>query len=376
MVTSSGRGPVRVVHLVPVFDVGGMEIGVTKIVNGADPARVQGAICSFTPVARFRERLNPGVQLFELHRQSAFDFRLVAQLRALLTRERFDIVHSHAWGTLCEGYAAARLAGVLRIVHGEHGTMETRPRNLRVQRLVWHRVDRVLSVSERLADRMAREVGYPRDRIQTIRNGLDLERWASGDRGATRAALGARPDDVLVLAVGRLVPVKNHALLMAAIAQARRGGARCRLLIAGDGPLRSELEAHSRILGIESEVMLLGARADVPDLLAACDVFVLSSDSEGMSNTIIEAMAAGRPVIATNVGGNAELVVDGQTGLLVESGNAGAMASAIASLTPDCARREAMGGAGRARAEREFSLGRMIAEYERMYLDVAAGRPA
>jgi sugar transferase (PEP-CTERM/EpsH1 system associated) len=351
-----------------------MEVGVTKLVNGANLDRVRADVCSFTPVGRFRERLAPHVRLFELERHSAFDWRLVNELRRLLQHEQFDVVHTHAWGTLCEGWIAARLAGVPHVVHGEHGTMETRPRNLKVQRFVWGRVDRVLSVSERLADRMAREVGYPRERIQTIRNGLDLDQWAAGDRHKTRAALGAAPNEVLVLAVGRLVSVKNHALLLTAFAQARTDGTHCRLLIAGDGPLRPELESQIRSLGIDAEVSLLGERRDVPDLLAACDVFVLSSDSEGMSNTIIEAMAAGRPVIATHVGGNPELVASGTTGVLVESGNVAAMAAAIASLASDCAGRERMGAAGRERARREFAVNRMLDDYERMYLDVAAGR--
>jgi len=373
-VTTNGEGPVRVLHLVPVFDVGGMEVGVTKLVNGANLDRVRADVCSFTPVGRFRDRLAPHVRLFELERRSALDWRLVNQLRRLLVRERFDVVHTHHWGTLCEGWSAARLAGVPHIVHGEHGTMESRPRNLKVQRFVWGRVDRVLSVSERLADRMARDVNFPRERIQTIRNGLDLAQWGAGDRVKTRAALGAAPDDVLVLAVGRLVPVKNHALLISAFAQARKTGARCRLLIAGDGPLSKELETCVRSLGMGSDVTLLGERRDIPDLLAACDVFVLSSDSEGMSNTIIEAMAAGRPVVATNVGGNPELVVDGETGLLVDRGNGDAMAAALVALASDAGLRERTGAAGRERACREFGVSRMLQEYERLYLDVAAVR--
>ena len=376
MVTSRGGGPVRVLHLVPVFAVGGMEVGLTKLVNGIDPATVQGGICSFTPVGDFKDRLRPGVPLFELRRRSGNDPRLVTQLYRLLKRERPDIVHTHAWGTLCEGYLAARLARIPRIVHGEHGTMETRRRNIGIQRFVWRRVDQVLSVSERLADRMAREVGFPRTRIRTIRNGVDLTRWATGNRAATRARLRADPAEVLVLAVGRLVAVKNHANLLAAVAKVRAAGVPCRLMIAGEGPLTAALAKQAATLGVSGAAELLGPRQDLPDLLAACDIFALSSDSEGMSNTIIEAMAAGRPVLATDVGGNSELVVPDQTGLLVEARSPEALARGIQALAAAPAAREAMGAAGRLRAEREFGLGRMIAEYERMYLDVAAGRPA
>jgi sugar transferase (PEP-CTERM/EpsH1 system associated) len=373
VVTHHEEGPVRVLHLVPVFAVGGMEVGLTKIVNGIDPAAVRGGICSFTPVGDVRERLSSGVPLFELRRRSGNDPRLVTQLYRLLKRERPHIVHTHAWGTLCEGYLAARLAGIPHIVHGEHGTMETRRRNIGIQRFVWRRVDQVLSVSERLADRMAREVGFPRTRIRTIRNGVDLARWATGDRAATRTRLHAGPADVLVLAVGRLVPVKNHANLLTAVARARAAGVPCRLMIAGEGPLRPALEAQAAALGVADAVELPGQRQDLPDLLAACDIFALSSDSEGMSNTIIEAMAAGRPVLATDVGGNSELVVPDRTGLLVEARSPEALAEGIRKLAADPATREAMGAAGRRRAEYEFSLRRMLEEYQSMYLNVAGG---
>jgi sugar transferase (PEP-CTERM/EpsH1 system associated) len=364
---------VRVLHLVPVFAVGGMEVGLTKLVNGIDPASVHGSICSFTAVGDFRERLTPGAPLFELRRRGGNDLRLVTQLYRLLKRERPHIVHTHAWGTLCEGYLAARLARIPRIVHGEHGTMETRRRNIGIQRFVWRRVDQVLSVSERLADRMAHEVGFPRTRIRTIRNGVDLSRWATGNRAAARARLRAEPAEVLVLAVGRLVAVKNHANLLAAVALARAAGVPCRLLIAGEGPLKAALEQQAAALGVSGAVELLGPRQDLPDLLAACDIFALSSDSEGMSNTIIEAMAAGRPVLATDVGGNSELVVPNQTGLLVEARSPEALARGIQTLAAAPAAREAMGAAGRLRAERDFSLRRMLEEYELMYLNVAEG---
>jgi sugar transferase (PEP-CTERM/EpsH1 system associated) len=351
-----------------------MEVGVIKLANGLNPAFVTTSICSFGQVGPIRERLNPGVRLFEFSSEFGNSPRLLAQLYTLFRRERPDIVHTHAWGTLCEGYVAARTARVPRIVHGEHGTMETRPRNVRVQRWVWNRLDRVLSVSERLADRMAKEVDFPRERIETIRNGVDLRGWSAGNRDAARADLGVDPADILVLTVGRLVPVKNHAMLVEAIARTRQAGLRCRLAIAGDGPLHGALAAQVEALGLGGAVALLGARHDLPDVLAAADIFALSSDSEGMSNTIIEAMAAGRPVVATDVGGNSELVIADETGLLVTAGDAESMANGLRTLAADPARREAMGAEGKQRAEREFSLERMLEEYQHMYRDVAASR--
>jgi sugar transferase (PEP-CTERM/EpsH1 system associated) len=367
--------PIRVLHLVNVLDVGGMEAGVVKLVNGSDSSRVQAGICSFSPAEAFKRRLVAGVPLFEFARRNGNDPGLVLQLIRLFRRERPDIVHTHGWGTLCEGSIAARVARVAKVVHGEHGTLETRFRNIAVQRFVWRRVNRVLSVSERLAERMARVVNFPKERIQTIRNGVDLDRFLSGNRSATRALLNVQDDELLVLAIGRLVGVKNHRMLIDSIPRLRALGVRGRLIIAGDGPLRADLERQARALGIASSVQLLGTRDDLPDLLAACDIFVLSSLSEGMSNTVLEAMSAGRPVVATDVGGNAELVVDQETGVLVRTDDPELMTLAMFQLARDRGRREQMGAAGRRRAEREFSLSQMLRNYEAMYLDVAAGRP-
>src|SRR5688572_25222016 len=164
-------------HVIYRFAVGGMEVGVTKLVNGLDATRVESSICSSVPGDSLKGRLRAGVNLFELNRQRGNDPRFIGDLYRLFKRDRPHVVHTHGWGTLLEGTIAARLAGVPFVVHGEHGTLQTRWRNAWVQRRVWHRVDRLLSVSSRLAERMSREIEFPLERITIIRNGLDLERF-------------------------------------------------------------------------------------------------------------------------------------------------------------------------------------------------------
>jgi glycosyltransferase involved in cell wall biosynthesis len=291
----------------------------------------------------------------------------------LVRRERPDIVHTHSWGTICEGMVAARLARVPHVVHGEHGTMELRPRNVRMQRWLWSRVSRVLSVSSRLADRMAGEIGHPRDRIAVIRNGVDLARFANRDRGAARAALGLPPAAFVVGTVGRLVAVKAHSVLLDAVARLVAEGTDCVALIAGDGPLRGALASQAEALGIAGRVRFLGHRPDVEHVLGALDVFVLSSDSEGLSNTIIEAMSVGLPVVATNVGGADELVREGTTGYLVPASDGDALAARIGVLARDAALRQRLGSEGRRVVNAEFSIARMVGNYQEMYTQVAAG---
>jgi sugar transferase (PEP-CTERM/EpsH1 system associated) len=356
-------------HLLHTFGVGGMEVGITKLVNSLDPGRVSSSICSCCPGDSLKQRLRPDIPLFEFNRRPGNDPVLVAQLYRLLRRERPHVLHTHRWATLCEGLIAARLSGVPLIVHGEHGTLETRAHNARVQRWVWGRVDQVLSVSSRLAERMGHDIGFPVERIKVIRNGVDLDRFKPRDRARARAALGLPPDRLVIGTVGRLVPVKDQANLLDALSLVRRHGIAFSAVIAGTGPLRDMLVARAQALGL-GDVCFLGNRDDVEHVLAAYDVFVLSSESEGLSNTIQEAMACGLPVVATRVGGADELVDEDRTGLLVPRQDPAALAEAIRSLASNRPRRESLGVAGRSRAEALFGLDRMIREYETMYLNL------
>jgi sugar transferase (PEP-CTERM/EpsH1 system associated) len=364
------REPLRVMHVTYKFGVGGMEVGIAKLVNGLDATRVASAICSSVPGDSLKERLRPGVQLFELSRRRGNDLNLVADLYRLFKRERPHVVHTHRWGTLLEGTLAARLAGVPFVVHGEHGTLETRWRNAWIQRRLWHHVDRVLSVSSRLAERMAQEMAFPLDRITVIRNGLDLNRFQPvADKTAARQALGISPDQLVIGTVGRTVPVKDHPTFLRALARVRDAGVRFTAVIAGTGPAFQDTVRLAESLNL-TEVQLLGNRDDVDTVLRAFDIFVLSSTSEGLSNTIQEAMATGLPVVATNVGGADELVVEGQTGILTPSGDDRAMADALLALARDDSRRSAFGRRGAERARTHFGIERMFRDYENMYLSL------
>jgi L-malate glycosyltransferase len=346
---------------------------VLKLVNGLDPRRVRSAVCSTRPGGALGALLAPHVPLFELRRREGNDPALVWRLYRLFRRERPHVVHTHAWGTLLEGLTAARLARVPLVVHGEHGTLQLRPRQRWCQQQAWARVDRLLSVSSRLAERMAEATKFPVDRIQVLRNGVDLGRFGLGSRVAARDALGLPLDATVAGAVGRLVPVKDHVLLVEAAALLQRQGLRPLVAIAGEGPSRSAIEERAAALGVADRLRLLGHRPDVETVFAALDVFVQPSRSEGLSNTIMEAMAASLPVVATQVGGADELVVDGVTGLLVQPGVAESLAGALGRLLSVPADQARMGTAGRSRVETEFELSVAVRRYERLYVDLARG---
>jgi sugar transferase (PEP-CTERM/EpsH1 system associated) len=360
-------------HLLYKLTFAGMEVGVVKLANGFDRARIEPSICSCRPAEPIKEKLRNDVVLFEMdRRRSGNDPAFVLKLARLLRRHRPDILHTHSWGTLCEGAVAARLASVPLVVHGEHGTLQTSHRVLIAQRFVWNRVDRVVSVSERLTERMAETVGFPIGRIRTILNGVDSERFTPDRRASARAALGLTPRDFVVGTVGRLEPVKDQHTLIEALGALARRGVRFTAYIVGDGALREDLGRHASQLGVADHVVFPGRRVDVEDVMASFDVFALSSRSEGLSNTILEAMATGLPVVSTDVGGARELVVEGITGLLVPPADSESLASAIASLAEDPDGRLAMGQSGRLRATSHFSLSGMIRQYEDLYLELAA----
>jgi sugar transferase (PEP-CTERM/EpsH1 system associated) len=360
----------RVMHVVQKLGFGGAEVGVMKVVNGLRARGLLTGICSLRPPSALDDQLPPDVKLFSLGQQSGNNVRTVWRLYRVLAQEQPHIVHTHSWSTLCEGLVAVRLARVPILVHGEHGTLETRPRNLAVQRWVWRRADGVLSVSSRLAERMAAEVGFPIEQIRVIRNGVDLNRFRPRSKPSARSLLDLPTDGLVVGTIGRLVPVKDQRSLIDATALLHGQATRCSTVIIGDGPLLGELQQYAVDRGVANWVHFLGERHDVPEILPALDLFALVSTSEGLSNTIIEAMASGVPVVATSVGGADELVVDGTTGFLVPPSSPLAIAAAIRRLLEDEQLRTAFGRAARERAEREFSLNRMVAEYEDYYRDL------
>jgi len=269
-----------------------------------------------------------------------------------------------------------RIVGRLARRHGRPVIVSSaRATNLRnrwwqfaLQRATAPLSDAFTAVSVRTLDFAARREGLRRDRATVIPNGIDVSEWETpGDGTAFRAELGIAEDAFVVGTLGRLHEQKGHAHLLEAAAIVARRLPDAVFLIAGYGPLREKLEAQSRALGVASRARFLGYRSDAARVLAALDVFVLPSLWEGMSNAVLEAMAAGKPVIATAVDGNVEQVSDGDTGLLVPPADAGALANAILRLADDHVLAASMGRRGRERVAREFSLERMIAAHVELY---------
>ncbi len=379
-------GPPLVVHLLFRFDTGGLENGVVNLINHMPQSTYRHAVIALTEVVpEFSRRIQrENVQLVALGKAPGHALKLYPRLVTLLRQLRPAIVHTRNLAAL-ECQVAAAVAGVPVRIHGEHGRDSDDPDGTR-RRYQWLRrvyrpfVHHYVALSRDLASYLVQRVGVPERRIEQIYNGVDLGRFArlTSAREVPSGCPFIEDDLFVVGTVGRMQTVKAQPLLAAAFVQALQRQpklrSRLRLVMVGDGPLRAQAQAVLAQAGVETLAWLPGERADVPDVMRGLDCFALPSLAEGISNTILEAMASGLPVVATDVGGNAELLVDGQTGSLVPSGDVEAMATSIVALASDPVRSAAMGAAGRERVEQCFSLPTMVGAYQRLYDRLLAER--
>jgi len=303
----------------------------------------------------------------------------LTQLYRLMRQVRPHIVHTHTAKAGLLGRLAGRFAGVPVIVHTFHGhildgyfsPLKTRV-VLAAERVLARFTDRIVSVSDAVRrELLAKRIGRPESHT-VVPLGLDLEPFlgADGYRGILRGELGLGAGDLIVGIVARLVPIKRHDVFLEAARRVAEKVANCHFLVVGNGERRSELEDRVRQLGLGQRVRFLGWRADLPIIYGDLDVVVLSSRNEGLPVSLIEAMAAARPVVATRVGGVPDLVEDRVTGLLVPPGEPEALAEAIVALLGDSDRRRVMGEAGRKRVHPAFSAERLVQDMDRLYADL------
>jgi sugar transferase (PEP-CTERM/EpsH1 system associated) len=361
---------IHAVHVLDSLAVGGMENGVVNLIN-ATRDRLRHTVVAMSARGPLSERLPASVAVHCIEKRAGMDLGAVLRLGRLLRSLRPDVVHSRNWGAL-DTVVAARLVGIRTLVHGEHGREAKDPGGLdprrnRLRRLLSPLVSRFVTVSFDLRRWLIATVRIPAHKVVTIHNGVDTSRFCPGDSAEAREALGLPIAAAVVGTIGRLDPVKNHAGLITAFSGLAGSEARPILAIVGEGPSRSALESEIRQRGLSDRVRLLGERRDVPTLLRALDVFVLPSRAEGMSNTILEAMATGLPVIATDVGGNPELVEPDVTGRLVPSGDPNALEAALRVYVSDSYLRSQQGKAGRERVLQHFSLDRMAQAHRGLY---------
>jgi glycosyltransferase involved in cell wall biosynthesis len=377
----------RPIHVLELRSVRGTGGGPEKtILHGAiqsNPERTRVAVCYIRDVRdevfgidAWAERL--GVNYAEIRERHSFDPSIWARLKAIVAERSIDIVHAHDYKTNLLAILLARATGVLPLAT-EHGWTghSWRERSLYYPADKWlaRRFPRIVAVSGDIRRELLRH-GCEPDRVVTVLNGIDPDvfRRDPSRRGPVRDALGLSADDVVIGSAGRLEPQKRFDLLIDAIAALRTSNPHYRLVIAGDGSLRGELEARCARLGLGSACLLLGHRTDVGDLHHAFDLFVQSSDYEGTPNTVLEAMAMETPVIATDAGGTAELVYDRVHGRVVAPGSSHVLADTIATVLAAPAVAATRVRAARLRIERQLSFQARTRRLEDVYASLVAGR--
>jgi len=369
----------RVLHVISYMGRGGAETGILKLIAGLGE-RFEQRICTtrgfdadFVRSSFSREKMYVAGSA-ELKLQFPL-FRLARIMREY----RPHIVHTRNWGAL-EAVAAAKLAGVPVVVHSEHGYEIDMFAGLPMRRRLFRRAayamtDAIFAVTRELRDFHARQAWIRPERMGVMYNGVDTQRFApcQETRTAMREELGLPEESFVVGMVGRLVSIKDHQTLLKAASLLFGSGIDVRVLLVGSGPEREKLQGFAADV-LDGRVYFAGDSSRVPEMLNAMDVFVLPSLNEGMSNTLLEAMACGLAVLATNVGGNPEIIEDNINGGLFAPGDIEWLASKLKLLARDPALIHQLGTAARNRAIESFSLSRMLETYRSFYLDLAARR--
>lgn len=362
---------IRILHIVPNLVPYGAQRVVESLAILADRRRFESAVISLYPnvAASLAPSIEAhGIPVFHLDKRPGLDIRMFSRISRVIGEFRPDVVHTHNY-VLRYVLPLAMRRRTPAIVHTIHNVADHEVDRIGVwlqKRAFRSRVTPVAIASE-AADSFERVYRLPRPPL--IMNGIEMARYSAAamTRDAWRRAEGFRADDVLFTCVARYFPQKNHKALIQAFAAGAAKIPGSRLLLAGDGPLQKDLEAQVRRAGLSGQIRFLGRREDIPELLAASDVFVLASLWEGNPLSVMEAMAAAKPVVVTGVGGVPELVHSGRHGFVVPPGDVPAFASAMARLGREAITRRWMGLAAGAYALKNFDRRQMVDAYQSLY---------
>lgn len=369
---------VRVFYVIDSFDIGGAQRQLLELMRRLDRRRYQAVVCPLWPLMALEaDYQQTGWPIIRTHKKAHLDISVIWRLAREMRAFRPHIVHTWLFTGNFWGRLAAALARMPVVISGERVVAPkgiVPPYAALVNYLAACLAD-VITFNSQNGQREAKlPGGIKRPSLKVIYNGVDLQRFdiAQVQSAATvlKKSLGIEIDALILGNIGRLTDQKGQDILLQAAHQLIQRGNNLKVILVGAGPTRHELEALAAELGLRDAVLFLGPRSDIPELLSLFDIFVLSSHWEGFPNVILEAMAMGKPVVATDVAGVSEMVEHGVTGLLVKAGDPHLLAQAILRLMDNPGLAAQMGRAGRQRVERDFSVERMVAETTALYDDL------
>jgi glycosyltransferase involved in cell wall biosynthesis len=376
METPNASRPLRVLFLLTSMPVGGAETLLVNLVRRLDRRRFAPEIICLKEPGPLGEMLAAEMPVHSDLLACKYDLRILPRLMKLMRRPQADaVVTVGAGDKMFWGRIAAHLAGVPVVASALHSTGW--PDGVgRLNRLLTGWTDAFIGVADAHANHLVQNERFPAEKVSTIYNGVDCERFAPQDASAIRRELGIAADAPVVGILAALRPEKNHELFLAGAKEIRQAIPAAQFIVVGDGPKRPELEQLATDLGIADAVHFVGSRSDVPALLAACDVVALTSHNEASPVSILEALACGVPVVASNVGSVRETVVDGETGRLFPAGDLAAFVTATVDLLKSPADRQRLGAEGRQRVEARWSLDAMVRGYEQLIERIYAVKTA
>ncbi len=363
------------------YDIGGIEVLIKNLCQSLDKELFNITLCTFSANNSMEQEFkNMGIPVITLIKKEGFDWRLHFKLRALCKKLQIDVMHTHNAGPWLYGVLSCRGKDAPAIVHTQHtvlekegaykGKIEKHWLLLHLMKYLGQRTCQIVSIADYISKYLIKKAGIERSKISLIYNGTDLRQFpAEINVSQKRISLGLNENHFVVGIVARLVHKKGHGILLEAFKLAKDKLPVAKLVIIGDGELMAELEKQSQILGIRYDVLFLGQRKDIPELLRIMNVFVLSSHkkAEGLPVCLLEAMASHVPVIATDSGGSKEIVLNGITGILIEPDNTNALAEAILKVSSEKELVQKMASTGTKRVHDIFSLEDMVFKYSQLY---------
>lgn len=366
---------INVLYIIWSLGLGGAERVVINLAKGLDKTKFNPMVCCLNDKGEFAVELEErGIPVIALNKRLGIDIAVIGKLISVIKERNIQIVHTHLWGANFWGRIAAKMAGVPVIIATEHNVDTWKSWfNFALDRWLSRSTDKIIAVSNKVKE-FYQSKGINPKKIAVIYNGVDIakgeERRAKIDSRSSildyRKEFNIKNDETMLAIIGRLVEQKGHRYLFEAL-NMLNGKYKVRLLVVGNGPLLQELQQRAMSYDLSAKIIFTGLRKDVPDLLKITDILVLPSLREGLPMVALEAMAVGKPIIATNVGGTPEVVLDGQTGILVPPGNPTALADAIDRLIENRNLTKKLGENGSSRVKELFSVEKMTRETEQVY---------
>lgn len=370
---------INIAHLVYSFGTGGMENGIVNLVNNMNVNLFNHYIISFTFIGEFQRRITTkNVKIISINKKPGHSFLPYFSLRNIFIKNKIDIVHARGWATMMEGIISAKLARVPVTVYGFPGKtfmdmFGEKKRRILAQKILIKFTDGAVAYLNHMKNELCCSMNIPDEKVTILKNGVDLNKFTNVNSGY-RSEFGIKDNIFVIGAVGRIDPVKNYGTLIEAFNIFSSKYDNVKLVLVGDGEDFNNVKNKALDMGLSSTVLMLGDREDVPNILKCFDVFVQPSLYEGMSNTILEAMASGLPVISSSVGGSPEIVKDEENGLLFNPLDVLSLVNRLERIYHEKELREKMVKANKKKINKEFSLEKMVKKYEKYYISILSSK--